>query len=117
MRCTGCTSELAKRPKLKGYVIIGNRTFSAAMNNAVQFRDEAHAVLVGQPIGERPNSYQERRSFRLPNSRLEVSVSTQFYKFVPDDAPNQVVPDQRIETKWEDFVAGRDPVLEWILHI
>ena len=108
-------SELAKRPKLKAYVIIGSRTFSAAMNNAVQFRSEAHATLVGQPIGERPNSYQERRSFKLPNSGLEVSVSTQFYKFVPDDAPNQVIPDKRIETTWEDFLAGRDPVMDWIL--
>jgi hypothetical protein len=108
-------SELAKRPKLKAYVITGNRTFSAAMNNAVQFRDEAHATLVGQPIGERPNSYQERRSFRLPNSGLEVSVSTQFYKFVSDDSPNQVVPDKRIETTWDDFLAGRDPMMDWIL--
>jgi len=108
-------AELAKRPALKSYVIIGNRTFSAGMNNAAQLRDEAHAMLVGQPVGERPNSYQERRAFKLPNSGLEVSVSTQFYKFVPDGAPNQVIPDKSIETSWEDFVAGRDPVMDWIL--
>ena len=108
-------SEVVSRPRLKPYVLISSRTFSAGMNNAVQFRDEAHATLVGQPIGERPNSYQERRSFRLPNSGLEVTVSTQFYKFVSDDAPNQVVPSKRIDTTWEDYLAGRDPVMDWVL--
>ena len=63
------------------YVLIGPLTFSAAMNNAAQFQDETKAILAGQPIGERPNSYQEPRQFDLPNSHLVVRVSTRWYAF------------------------------------
>ena len=109
-------SELAKRSaKLESIVLIGARTFSAAMNNAIDFRNDAHALLVGGTIGERPNSYQENDELTLPASRLVVSYSTRFYKFVPDGAPNVVEPDQRVEQTWTDALAGRDTVLEWAL--
>jgi hypothetical protein len=31
-----------------------------------------NAILVGESIGERPNTFQEPREFTLPNSRLVV---------------------------------------------
>jgi hypothetical protein len=109
---------LKKRPALneKGrlYVIIGRQTFSAAMVNAIDFRKDTNAILVGEPIGERPNSYSENDEMTLPNSRLVVSYSTRYYKFLEEDAP-AVHPDKRIDPNWEDFRAGRDPVMEWIL--
>jgi hypothetical protein len=108
-------SELKARPKLKAFVLVGNRTFSAAMNNAIDFRNDGHAMLVGQPIGEKPNSYQENDEMTLPKSHLVVSYSTRFYKFQPDDAPPIVTPDKLIAPTWSDFVAGRDAALEWIL--
>jgi hypothetical protein len=107
-----------KRPSIntKGhlFVIIGRRTFSAAMANAIDFRKDTNAILVGEPIGERPNSYSENDEMTLPNSRLVVSYSTRYYKFLDEDVP-AVIPDKRIDPTWTDFRAGRDPVLEWIL--
>jgi len=96
------------------FVVIGRRTFSAAMVNAIDFRKETNAILVGEPIGERPNSYSENDEMTLPNSRLVVSYSTKYYKFLDEDAP-AVMPDKRIDPNWLDFKAGRDPVMDWIL--
>src|SRR5216683_2876150 len=96
------------------FVIIGRRTFSAAMTNAIDFRKETNAILVGEPAGERPNSYQENDEMKLPNSGLVVSYSTKYYKFLDEDAP-AVMPDKRIDPNWLDFKAGRDPVMDWIL--
>ena len=111
-------APLKQRPALnqKGhlFVIIGRQTFSAAMANAVDFRKDTNAILVGEPIGERPNSYSENDEMTLPNSRLVVSYSTKYYKFLDEDAP-AVMPDQRIDPNWPEFLAGRDPVMEWIL--
>jgi hypothetical protein len=110
--------SLKKRQELnqKGrlFVIIGRQTFSAAMVNAIDFRKETNAILVGEPIGERPNSYSENDEMTLPNSRLVVSYSTRYYKFLEEDAPT-VMPDKRIDPNWADFRAGRDPVMDWIL--
>jgi len=96
------------------FVVIGRRTFSAAMTNAIDFRKETNAILVGEPAGERPNSYQENDEMKLPNSRLTVSYSTPYYKFLDEDVP-AVMPDKRIDPNWTDYKAGRDPVLDWIL--
>lgn len=105
--------ELARRPKLRPYAIISGRTFSAALKNSIDFRQIAHATLVGETIGERPNSYSENDEMTLPNTRIDVSYSTRYYKFLPDD--QLVAPDKEILPMWSDWVAGRDPVLDWIL--
>jgi hypothetical protein len=72
-------------------------------------------MLVGQTIGERPNSYQESRQVTLPNSGWVVHYSTQYYKFVESEE-NIVRPDREIIPSWEDYVAARDPVLDWVLN-
>ena len=97
------------------YVITGRRTFSAAMVNAIDFRTVLQATLVGEPPGERPNSYQENDDMQLPHSKLLVSYSTKYDKFLPEDVP-AVMPDQSIEPTWEAFESRRDPALEWILQ-
>jgi hypothetical protein len=107
-----------QRPALnqKGrlFVLVGRRTYSAAMANAIDFRKETHATLVGEPIGERPNSYSENDEMTLPHSRLVISYSTRYYKFLDEDVP-ALLPDVRIDPAWAPFREGRDPVLEWIL--
>lgn len=96
------------------FVLIGPRTFSAAMNNAAQFRAMTSAILVGDTIGEKPNSYQEPRQLMLPNSHLIIRYSTRWYAFVKN-GPNEVAPDVRITPSWEQYSLGRDPVLEYAL--
>jgi hypothetical protein len=96
------------------FVLIGPNTFSAAMSNSAHFRAQTAAMLVGQPIGEKPNSYQESRRMTLPNSHLVVGYSVRFYKFV-ESGENAIRPDQEIIPSWADYKAGRDPVLEWVL--
>lgn len=96
------------------FVIIGPGTFSAAVVNALDLRNKAHAILVGAPTGMRPNHYGEHGEFTLPNSGFRVSYSTHYYR-LGAETDSAVFPDQRIEPTWEDFREGRDPVLEWIL--
>jgi C-terminal processing protease CtpA/Prc len=109
---------IKKRPAInqKGrlFVAVGRQTFSAAMVNAIDFRKETNAILVGEPIGERPNSYSENDEMTLPNSKLVVSYSTRYYKFVDQDVA-AVLPDVHIEQTWADFRTGRDGVIDWVL--
>jgi Peptidase family S41 len=97
------------------FVLVGPNTFSAAMSNAAHFRYQTNAILVGQQIGEKPNSYQEAREMKLPNSHWTVRYSVKFYKFV-EAGENIIRPDKEIVPSWEDYRAGRDPVLQWVLN-
>jgi hypothetical protein len=96
------------------YVLIGPQTFSAAMANAAHFRTQTAALLIGQPIGEKPNSYQESRRTKLPNSQLTLCYSIRLYRFV-EGGENLIRPDREIIPSWTEFKDGRDPVLEWVL--
>jgi Peptidase family S41 len=96
------------------FVLIGPSTFSAAMSNSAHFRYQTNAILVGQQIGEKPNSYQEPREMKLPNSHWTVRYSTKFYKFV-ETGENVIRPDREIVPTWDDYRSGRDPVLDWVL--
>jgi hypothetical protein len=97
------------------FVLIGVNTFSAAMANAAHFRYQTNAILVGQTIGEKPNSYSEPREFTLPNSHWTVRYSTKYYKFVESDE-NIIRPDQQIGGTWVDYSSGRDLALDWVLQ-
>lgn len=96
------------------FIITGRATQSAAVVNAIDFRKEMNAVVVGEPTGGRPNGYSEHGDFRLPNSHLLISYSSRYYKFQDQDSP-AVMPDKLIEPAWDAYRAGRDPVMEWIL--
>lgn len=96
------------------FVLIGAKTFSAAMSNATHFRYQTKAILVGQQIGEKPNSYQEGRGMTLPNSHWSVRYSVKFYRFVKG-GENVIRPDYEIVPSWNDYRSGRDPVLDWVL--
>ena len=97
------------------YVLVGRSTFSASMVNAIDFRRETEAILVGEPIGARPYGYQENGWFTLPSSGLNVSVATRLYRFGSAQEAC-FYPDQQIESTYVDFISGKDPVLEWALN-
>jgi hypothetical protein len=96
------------------FVVVGRRTFSAGMVNAADFRRELNAIIVGEPTGQRPNSFSENRGFSLPNSHLGVSYSTQYYKIQDADTPG-LIPDLSAGTEWADYKQGRDGAMERIL--
>jgi hypothetical protein len=52
---------------------------------------------------------------KLPNSHWTVRYSVKFYKFV-ETGENLIRPDQEIIPSWEDYISGRDPVLDWVLN-
>lgn len=96
------------------YVLIGRKTFSAAMSNAVQFKQILNAKLVGEPTGGNPVGYQELGTFHLPNSNRAVFYSKRHYRFQETDTLG-VQPDIFIETDTDAFKAGVDQALDWII--
>lgn len=105
-------SYLAQSGRL--FALIGSSTFSSALMNAITLKRELGAVLVGEPTGGRPNGYGEVKSFALPNSGLNVSYSTKFFRSWPDGDPESLEPDVPAAISSADYQAGRDPALEAI---
>jgi len=94
------------------YALIGPVTYSSGMMAAMDFKDELQAILVGEPTGGRPNQFGEVKRALLPNSNLAVYYPVKYFHPISDADPESVVPDFPLSLKLEDFLAGRDPVLE-----
>lgn len=100
--------------RLRGriFVLVGPSTYSSALMNALQLRADAHATLVGEPMGEKPNTYGEIRSITLPNSQLRIWYTTKFFQQAPEGDPDEVRPDIPAAANLADDLAGRDPALD-----
>ncbi len=96
------------------FVLIGRRTFSSAILNAIDLKQKAGAVFYGEPTGGRPNHYGEIQALTLPHLKLQVSYSTKYFRHAEGDDPS-LMPDVRIDLSLEDHLALRDPVLEAVL--
>ena len=96
------------------FVVLGRRTFSSAILNAIDLKKKTEAVFYGEPTGGKPNHYGEIRTLTLPHLGLKVSYSTKYFQFVEGDEPS-LIPDVLVELALDDYLALRDPVLEAIL--
>ncbi len=88
-------------------------TYSAAMANAVQFRQILNAKIVGEPTGGNPYSYQDLEQFHLPNSKLIVTYSKHLFRFQEKNTLG-MQPDVLITPKWENYRKGVDEVMDWV---
>jgi C-terminal processing protease CtpA/Prc len=109
---------LARRPQLTGdgklFAMIGGRTFSSGLLNALELRETVGAVLVGAPTGGAPNTYGEVLSFSLPNSGYVVTYSTKYFALL-ETFENTLFPDFPVPITSTDYFSGHDPVLAFVL--
>ena len=96
------------------FVVIGRKTFSSAVINAVDLKKQTQAIFIGEPTGGKPNSCGEVNTFILPKSGLAIKYSTKVFKLIEDDLPS-FTPDISAQISSSDYSAGQDPVLDAIL--
>ena len=97
------------------FVLVGRRTFSAAMNCTVDIERNTNAIFVGEPTGSSPNFVGESTMLTLPCSRLRFSCSSLYWqRSMPMDHRVWIAPQLPAAPSIEAFVANRDPGLEAI---
>lgn len=97
------------------YVLVDRVTYSAAMVNAVQYKQLLNARVVGEPTGANPNGYQDLGQFKLPNSGLLITYTKRHFRLQDEDTQG-LQPDVLVTPKWKNYKSGLDEVLEWVLN-
>jgi len=114
---TELVSELATIGKInqkgKLFVIVGEKTFSSAIINAMDFKNMTQAIFVGEETEGKPNHFGDIKIMTLPNSGLKIQYSTKYFKRSNINL-NTITPDQITETSFQDFKSGNDPAYEWV---
>jgi len=95
-------------------VLIGRRTFSSAILNAIDLKKQTPAIFVGEPTGGKPNHYGEVQMFRLPQSGIPVTYSIKYFRVLDED-PDSLMPDILVEPRISDYLKKADAVLNYVL--
>lgn len=100
---------ITKHEKARGklFVLIGARTFSSAIANAIALK-RSGATLVGEPTGGRPSSYGEVKTVTLPNSQLLVRFTTKFQNVPASLDFDELSPDVLAPLTFGEIRFGRD---------
>ena len=110
-------------PLLRGiqvFVLTGRATFSAGITHAAQWKQRG-AALIGEPVGDGLDFWSEGGNLLLPHSQLAVHYTNGFHKCSQREYPSlkpyyfelqvgSLAPDAVVETTWDDYKAGRDPL-------
>lgn len=102
------------------YGLIGETTFSSAVINAAMIR-EAGGFLAGSETSGSADHFGSTRSFQLPNSGMRVSCSTKYIELgtlletAQSDEETPLRPDFPVEQTLEDYLAGRDTLVDTLL--
>lgn len=105
-------SYLNKKGSL--FVLIGKKTFSSALMNAVDLKRNYESILIGQSTSGNVNHYGETRGFRLPNSKIIVGYSTKYWE-VWKGYEGALTPDVKVEYSMKNFKNNVDEAIEYII--
>jgi len=98
-------------------LLTGRLTFSAAANFATELEQTTGAWFAGEAMGGSPNLYGDVRETHLVNSGQSVFVATRYWqKSTPDDPRVTIEPALPVPYSLEDWLGGRDPVLDAVLQ-
>ncbi|MFN0152322.1 MAG: TPR end-of-group domain-containing protein [bacterium] len=97
------------------FVLIGRRTFSAAMCGAAELEARTNALFVGEPTGSRPNFVGESSPVTLPYSRVRVSISSRYHQNTEStDTRTWIGPHIAAPPTMEAWESGTDPAIDAI---
>lgn len=82
--CQPFVNLISDNPKInrlgKLFIIIGRKTFSAASYLTTKLEFNTKAIFIGEPTGASPNHYGDNRPLILPNSKLEIRLSSIYWQ-------------------------------------
>jgi tetratricopeptide (TPR) repeat protein len=99
----------------KLFTVLGRATFSAGVNLASAMREHTQTTFIGTPAGAYFNHNGDASTFLLPNSEMELGVSTIWHQPVSSRDKSQLICiDIPIEMSSEDYFNKQDPILNFI---
>ena len=96
------------------YVLIGRKTFSAAILNAVWLKNRTYATLVGEKAAGSVVHFGGVDYFDLPATGLKVMYSTQ-HVINSENYEGSLRPDIEVPDSFTDYTQGTDGPLQYAI--
>jgi hypothetical protein len=96
--------------KGKFFVLIGKRTFSSAVMNAVELNKNSNAIFIGEATSGTINHYGEVRGFNLPKSKIVIAYSTRYWE-TWKGKKGPLKPNTDVKYSIKNYIEGKDEAL------
>jgi len=101
----------------KLFTIFDRNTFSAAITFVAHMEKKTNTTLVGEYVGDRPNTTGDVRYFTLPHSGMQVGIATiRWENTHAYDNRKSIEPDLYIGKYFRDYSTGRNTVIDSVLN-
>lgn len=97
------------------FCLIDRYCYSSAILNCFHIKERLNATLVGTAAGQGYNHFGDVGIFALPATGEEIQYSKKYFK-ITDDESRSVIPDIVVEPTIEDYMGGKDRILDYCLH-
>ena len=97
----------------KLFVLTGRNSFSSAVGAIYSFQELTEATFVGEPSGGKPNGFSYVLGWVLPTSGSVFYLSTSYLEITTEDV-DSFYPDHQVLITQQDFIAGEDPVVNFV---
>jgi len=97
----------------KLFVIIGRKTASSALMNALTLVKETNCITVGEPTGANINHFGELKSFKLSYAGFTIYYSTRFWENWAGHN-GALMPDVAVTHSLANFLNNNDEALDYI---
>ena len=113
---------IKKRNEINGtghlYILTSKKTLSAALHAATWIEKVAQPIFVGEPTGAGPNHFADPELYTLPNSKLQLLVSSKYWQnSFKNDIRQWIEPHIKIDLDSKEYFSGRDEALQRILDL
>lgn len=99
------------------YVLINGESYSGAIALPSMLRRRVEKAQLVGTAGGQPVRFFYGREYYLPNSGIKFKCSSLYADFWPDYGEGPLMPDTAVYQSWEDYLAGCDSVLKYILSL
>ncbi|MGI5898134.1 MAG: S41 family peptidase [Candidatus Dojkabacteria bacterium] len=101
---------------IKVYVLVNVKTYSSAIYNLVQLAILKNVVTLGEIPHGNPTHYGQPRSFTLPNSKIQVFVSTKIFIFKNYKLGESFKPDIMVSPFPYELLNGKDTLFKYLIE-
>lgn len=108
-----------ERPIFKGKIVViaDFSTHSAGALFTTLLQDNKVAQVIGTELSNNPTGPTTWTPFKLPNSKIEASISSQYLVRPDKTKSDKFIPDFYIEKSLQDIMNGHDPLFEKALEV
>ncbi len=107
-------NSLPQNKKGSIYVLVGRKTFSAAILNTVQLKNETYATIIGEPTSGSVTHFGSVKFMKLPETHITIMYSTQ-YVATSETYDGSLRPDVLIPERFADYSSGFDAAVNYAM--